>query len=287
MILTATITVPQGAAPRLAAFRAIAAAAERGRFDAVLFGGPGIDALPLIVALAAGTRHVGLGAEVPLDHAEPFNVARSFAGADRLTGGRSMLRVGPPARAADFAHAPALDEADRWARAAELLEVARKLWDSWEDAAVILDKAAGLFTDPDRVHRIDHAGPWFQVRGPLNAPRPLQGHPVIVMDDPGPQGPGWPREAADLLVSDHPHRQEPRFPRLLLRVGADATLAQLLAAAGSCDGFDVQATTAAALDGFVDRVVPGLQAHGLLRHDDEAGTLRDRLGLSRPVSRFA
>ena len=54
------------------------------------------------------------------------------------------------------------------------------LWDSWEDGAINIDKARNTFADPDKVHRVDHAGNWFKVRGPLTVPRPPQGHPVII-----------------------------------------------------------------------------------------------------------
>jgi FMN-dependent oxidoreductase (nitrilotriacetate monooxygenase family) len=37
-----------------------------------------------------------------------------------------------------------------------------------------------MFADPSRIHRLDHDGKHLKVRGPLNVPRPPQGHPVIV-----------------------------------------------------------------------------------------------------------
>ncbi|MEJ1978839.1 MAG: LLM class flavin-dependent oxidoreductase [Acetobacteraceae bacterium] len=157
--------------------------AEQGCLDAILFGphpwGAALSASgwcracsltrwPLIAALAATGRHIGLGAAVGLDRAEPFNIARSFAGSDRLTGGRTLWVTGlsgPGERAENFAHAAPLSLAQRYDRAAECIAVAKKLWDSWEDGAVVLDKPAGLFSDPDKVHRINHAGPYFSVRG--------------------------------------------------------------------------------------------------------------------------
>ncbi|MEE3720032.1 hypothetical protein V2H45_25165 [Tumidithrix elongata RA019] len=39
-------------------------------------------------------------------------------------------------------------------------------------------------------------------------------------------------------------------------------------------------------DDFVDKVVPGLQKHGIFRKEYEGKTLRENLGLSRPVNRF-
>lgn len=59
-----------------------------------------------------------------------------------------------------------------------------KLWDSWEDEGFALDKASGMFADPDRVHPINHVGGFFNVRGPLNVPRPPQGLPPLLLHDP-------------------------------------------------------------------------------------------------------
>ncbi len=43
-----------------------------------------------------------------------------------------------------------------------------------------MDKVSGIFADTDLIHTPDHIGKHFQVRGPLNTPRPVQGHPLIV-----------------------------------------------------------------------------------------------------------
>jgi FMN-dependent oxidoreductase (nitrilotriacetate monooxygenase family) len=73
-----------------------------------------------------------------------------------------------------------IEHANRYERAGEFLDIVKALWDSWEDDAILLDRGTGFYADPDRVHNLDHKGKHFRVRGPLNVPRPLQGHPVIV-----------------------------------------------------------------------------------------------------------
>jgi FMN-dependent oxidoreductase (nitrilotriacetate monooxygenase family) len=60
------------------------------------------------------------------------------------------------------------------------MEVVLGHWDSWEDDALIVDKASGRFADPSKVHRLDHSGPFFRSRGPFTVPRSAQGHPVII-----------------------------------------------------------------------------------------------------------
>jgi alkanesulfonate monooxygenase len=54
-----------------------------------------------------------------------------------------------------------------------------------------------------------------------------------------------------------------------------------------CDGFNIMFPyLPAGLDDFVDKVVPELQRRGLFRREYEGTTLREHLGLPRPVNRF-
>ena len=63
--------------------------------------------------------------------------------------------------------------------ATDAVEVVRRLWDSWEDDAIIKDKPTGRYIDRDKLHYVDFDGPFFSVKGPSIVPRPPQGHPVI------------------------------------------------------------------------------------------------------------
>ncbi|HSH99284.1 MAG TPA: LLM class flavin-dependent oxidoreductase [Reyranella sp.] len=187
-----------------------AAAAERGGLDAVLVGLPvadraaresgrvdrlRLDPLPLLGLLIGATKRIGLCGHWPVDVAEPFHVARVFATLDHLSGGRTGWIAGLAGRAetagrfqrADLPY----DGADAMARQVELIDVARQLWDSWEDRGFVVDQATGTFAASEHVHPIDHAGRFFTVRGPLNVPRPVQGQPVILQRDvPAPEQAG-------------------------------------------------------------------------------------------------
>ena len=68
---------------------------------------------------------------------------------------------------------------ERYDIADEFTDVVTRLWDSWEADAVTLDPAAPTFADGSKVHAINHAGKYFKVRGPLNAPRGPQGRAPI------------------------------------------------------------------------------------------------------------
>ena len=320
-------------APSLDWFRGLVRTAERGGIDAILFDGQWgpsplftLDPIPLMVALAECSHRIGLAGAIEIDHAEPFNIARSFAAADRLTAGRSALIAAIGAvRPGDFGHAPPHTAAERAARAAECIAVVAKLWDSWEDEAILLDKPNGRFSNPDRVHPINHSGPFFSVRGPLNAPRPLQGNPPVFLRDIGDSGLALARESADVVVAsvaDPAELSKIRRaigdrPRLLATIGpvlaATGSEAEVRAAAlGSgvnglcfvgtpeafaarlaelsplCDGFDIApAVLPAELELLVDGVVPRLRALGLRPASYQGRTLREHLRLARPRSQFA
>jgi alkanesulfonate monooxygenase SsuD/methylene tetrahydromethanopterin reductase-like flavin-dependent oxidoreductase (luciferase family) len=118
-----------------------------------------------------------------------------------LTGRENLL--------ADYAYMTLLADAEAAERAAEFISVVRGLSDSWDDQAYVADQTSGLFVDPDRVRPIMHSGSYFTVRGPLNVPRPIQGHPVIMFHD---RGCGALREAVlplvDVLLCDLRSRDE-------------------------------------------------------------------------------
>lgn len=176
-------------------FTEIAQTAERGKLDAVFLSdsvalsghahGPAQSLEPtvLLTALAGVTRHVGLIGTASTTFNDPYNLARRFASVDHLSAGRvawNAVTTYDPNAAANFSMPGALDKAARYARADEFVEVVLKLWDSWEDDALIADRASGRYADPARVHAIEHVGRHFQVRGPLNLPRSPQGRPVLV-----------------------------------------------------------------------------------------------------------
>ena len=71
-----------------------------------------------------------------------------------------------------------LDHDARYDRADEFLEATTALWDSWEDDALVLDRASGTFADPTKVHEIDHHGEYFDVRGTLTAELAGVGIPI-------------------------------------------------------------------------------------------------------------
>ncbi|MDF0529739.1 LLM class flavin-dependent oxidoreductase [Tsukamurella sp. 8F] len=174
----------------------LAQTAERGRFDSIFFadgpvlqGDPGrrpagkLEPTVLLTAIALRTQHLGLIATASTSYNDPFNLARRFASVDWVSGGRVGWNIVTTA-GADAARNFGLDDVpahrDRYERADEFVDVATKLWDSWDDDAYIGDKQIGIHTDADKVHSIDHVGKYFRVAGPLNVPRSPQAYPLLV-----------------------------------------------------------------------------------------------------------
>lgn len=137
----------------------------------------------LLSALAAVTDRIGLVASASTTYAEPYHIARQFASLDHISGGRTGWNVVTSQNeyeAANFGRQFHPRHADRYRRAETAVDIVRDLWDSFEDDAVVADKAAGQFFDPEMVQAADHVSSGFAVRGPLNVPRSPQGQPVIV-----------------------------------------------------------------------------------------------------------
>ncbi|MBI6954927.1 LLM class flavin-dependent oxidoreductase [Pseudomonas sp. CCOS 191] len=160
------------------------------------------DPLTLLPALAVVTRHLGLIATANTSFNEPYNIARTFASLDHLSAGRAGWNlVTGLIGGENFNHAAHVSHADRYARAGEFFDVVTGLWDSWADDAFPLDKASGTWLEPARMRVLDHQGEHFRVRGPLNAPRPLQGWPVIAQAGSSEAGRALAARSAELVFT--------------------------------------------------------------------------------------
>ena len=166
-----------------------------------------LDLVPIITAMGLATKHLGLGATYSTTYYSPFHVARLFASLDHFTKGRVAWNVVTSlndSEAQNFGVREQPEHDDRYDAADDFMQAACKLWDSWEDGAVLLDKQTGRFADPAKVHRVDHAGEWFQVRGPLTVPRPPQGHPVLIQAGQSERGRQFAARWGELLFVIYP-----------------------------------------------------------------------------------
>jgi alkanesulfonate monooxygenase SsuD/methylene tetrahydromethanopterin reductase-like flavin-dependent oxidoreductase (luciferase family) len=315
------------------ALRDLVRAAESGGVTCVTFAdsplppSSGVDVAGRLEAvgragfLATLTEAIGLAPTAHPALTEPFHVAAQFASLDHATHGRAAWLVGTAGGADELATIGAAPPVGGLrAEIADVVEVVRQLWDSWEDDAVIKDVPTGRYLDPDKVHHVDFAGKSFAVKGPLITPRPPQGQIVVVAPDSLALGAnadialveganlgeitqraataresGTPLVFAELdVVLDAAETAAERLAGLdlatpwepsgrLRHTGSAAELTRLLSRlAAVVDGVRLHpAVLAVDLPVLTAQVLPAL---GVTR---PTGTLRSALGLPLPANRFA
>ena len=392
-----TIFFADGVAARLKDIEAASRKAHSGVYP--------FEPITLLSALSSVTKNIGLIATASTSYSDPYNLARQFGSLDRLSGGRAgwnLVTSSDPDAAYNFGHDAQILHDDRYDRAEEFADVVLGLWDSWEDEAFLRDRESGRYFDSGKMHRLDHHGRHFKVRGPLNIPRSPQGRPVVVQagaSEPGKELAARTAEAifaaqitldeakafyADVkgrlgkygrspddlkilpgifpvvgrtesearekfealqdliqpkvglnllsqlsgidlssypldgpipddlpvtnagksrqeLVLDLARREKLTIRQLYLRiagarghwqvVGTPSQIADVMEERFEnygADGFNIMAPIMpGGLADFIELVVPELRRRGLFRHEYEGKTLRENLGLKRPVNRFS
>jgi FMN-dependent oxidoreductase (nitrilotriacetate monooxygenase family) len=161
-----------------------------------------MDPCTILMAMGMVTTRLGLGATYSTTYYEPFHVARLFATMDLMLKGRAAWNIVTSlnsGEARNFGHEEHMPHDARYDRAEEFMEVVLGHWSTWEDDALILDKAGERFADPEKVHRLDHAGRYFQSRGPFSVPRSPQGHPVLIQAGQSGRGQAFAAKWAELV----------------------------------------------------------------------------------------
>ena len=207
-------------------YRDLTRRAEEAKLDFVFFG-DGLyisekshpiflnrfEPLTLLAALAMDTTHIGVAATLSTTYSEPFSVARQFMSIDHISGGRAGWNiVTSPLEGSALNYSkpehPAHDL--RYEMAHEFLEVTKGLWDSWEDDAFVFDKQAGVFFNPDKMHRTNHQGEFYSVQGPLNISRSPQGRPVLIQAGSSEAGRSFAARHADVIFTGQPSLEAAR-----------------------------------------------------------------------------
>lgn len=158
----------------------------------------------LLAALAVTTSDIGLIGTLSTSFNEPYSVARRLASLDHISKGRAGWNVvtsAGNAEARNFGLENLPDHDLRYERAEEFVDLVRLLWDSWQDGAVLRDKAAARYFDSAKVRQINHKGRFFKVAGPLNIGRPPQGHPVLVQAGGSTTGRALAARTADMIFT--------------------------------------------------------------------------------------
>lgn len=204
-----------GASTDFAYYAEAARLAEQGKFDFLFIADSlsinakssphylnRFEPVTILSALAAVTRRIGLTATITVSYTEPFNLARQLASLDHISGGRAGWNVVTSwleGTAENFGKSEHLAHDVRYRLAAEYLDVVQGLWDSWEDDALVHDKASGVFFDPDKLNTLGHKGEFLSVKGPLNIARSRQGQPVIFQAGASEDGRNFAAKRADAI----------------------------------------------------------------------------------------
>ena len=144
---------------------------------------PSHDPTTLVSAMAAVTQNLGFGITVNLSYESPYQFARRFASLDHLTQGRIGWNIvtGYLDSAERLIGQKGLKDHDlRYEQAEEFLQLCYKFWEgSWENNAVLKDKKQRIFTDPSKVHQVQHHGQFYQSQGVFQVSPSVQRTPVL------------------------------------------------------------------------------------------------------------
>jgi len=161
-----------------------------------------IDPMIVLPLMARVTKHLGLGNTISTTFHQPYQIARSLGSLDLLSRGRAAWNVVTSAtdfeaRNCGLDGVPPKDE--RYDRADDVLEACCKLWDCWDEDALVLDRESGVFADPNKIRYADHVGPYVRTRGPMTIPRSPQGRPLILQAGSSPRGRECAARWADMI----------------------------------------------------------------------------------------
>ena len=207
-------------------YRELTRKAEAAKLDFVFFGDglyisekshPNFlnrfEPLTLLATLAAHTNRIGLAATLSTTYSDPYTVARQFASIDHISGGRAGWNIvtSPLEGSALNYSRPEHPQHDlRYRIADEFVEVAKGLWDSWEEEAFVRNKETGQFIDASKMHRLGYEGEFFSVQGPLNISRSRQGRPVLIQAGSSEAGKDFASRHADVIFTGQPSLEAAR-----------------------------------------------------------------------------
>jgi len=150
-----------------------------------------LDPLAVLPLMARVTSRLGLGATLSTTFQTPYYIARTLASLDLLSKGRIAWNVVTSAtdlEARNFGMDGIPPKDLRYDRGDEVLEACCALWDCWQEDALVMDRARGVFADPSRIKYADYVGKYVRARGPLAMPRSPQGRPVFLQAGASPRG---------------------------------------------------------------------------------------------------
>ncbi|OBB18868.1 5,10-methylene tetrahydromethanopterin reductase [Mycolicibacterium setense] len=177
-----------------------------------------------VSAMAAVTETLGFGVTVSLTYEQPYALARRLSTLDHLTDGRVAWNIVTSyldSAARNLGLGSQIPHDERYEIAEEYLEVCYKLWEaSWEPGAVVRDRERGVFTDPAKVHDIEHKGQYFSVPGPFLCEPSPQRTPMLFQAGASPRGVRFAAAHAEAVFVSGPTPEIVAKPVKALRAAA-------------------------------------------------------------------
>ncbi len=167
-----------------------------------------MDPVTVLMTMAMATEKLGLGSTYSTTYYEPFHVARVMQTLDLMSKGRAAWNIVTSindGEAFNMGRDAVTEHDTRYDRADEFLEIVVGHWNSWEDDAILNDKANNRFADPKKIHRIDYRGKYHSSRGPFTVPRSAQGHPVLIQAGQSGRGQRFAARWAELVFVAYPN----------------------------------------------------------------------------------
>jgi FMN-dependent oxidoreductase (nitrilotriacetate monooxygenase family) len=157
----------------------------------------------LFSAIAARTERIGLVYTSSVSDNEPTLVARQLASLDHISHGRAGWNVvttpGPGSQNLHVPKEEGKDSVAKYRRAQLFVDVVKRLWDSFEDDALLRDKGSGIYVDVEKVHTPNIDNGLYKAELPLKVERPIQGWPVIAQAGTSAEGMAFGGANADLV----------------------------------------------------------------------------------------
>lgn len=203
----------------LALYSNAARIAEEAKMDAVfladalvapasggLVASGALEPITLLSALAAVTTRIGLIGTASTTYSLPYTLARQFATLDHLSNGRAgwnIVTSWAPQAGLNYGHDTEPGHAERYRMAQDFMQAVDALWRSWPAEALVDDRDSGVYSDSDLIRPVNHRGPFYRTRGPLNVPASLQSRPVYVQAGQSDDGRAFAAEWAEVIFTAH------------------------------------------------------------------------------------
>ncbi|OTG86163.1 hypothetical protein B9T31_08985 [Acinetobacter sp. ANC 4558] len=204
---------------RLDVFKSIAQRAEQANLDSLFvadvlgFDVASVESWPtnqlepltLLSALSAVTQKIGLIGTQSSTFNEAYSIARQFLSLDHLSNGRAGWNVVTSRSGQQhygLEHLPSHD--DRYERAEEVAIAVKKLWESWQPDAIVLNKHTGIYATAEKIQEVEFNGQHIKLKGALPSPRSIQNRPVIVQAGSSEEGRNFAAQHADIVFTMQP-----------------------------------------------------------------------------------